>query len=260
MDYFIFNGIDSRVFNIRIQDVTRPDPTINDHYETVPGRPGAYVYPLPYGDREGLTIKFTIKAADEADRTRKRGEVSAWLNTKQRQRLEFPDEPETFYMAKLSKALIPVIEGLLLQYEAEFRADTHRVAKQAKELSQQVTSGTILEVQNDGNEETAPLITIEATAGEIIKPKIIINDKTIYYKDTITAGALIQLDAENFLAYKTMDRDTLTTGAFDTIENSILGKIEGEFGLFSSGRNTVAYTSENDQAAKITITWREKFI
>lgn len=260
MDYFIFNGIDSRVYNVQIQDVTRPDPTINDHYETVPGRPGAYVYPLPFGDREGLVIKFTIKAADEADRTRKRGEVSAWLNTTQRQRLEFPDEPETYYMAKLSKALNPTTEGLILQYEAEFRADTHRVAKQAKELSQQVESGTVLEIQNDGNEETAPLITIEATAGEIIKPKIIINDKTLYYKDTITAGALIQIDAENFMAYKTMDRDTLTTGAFDTIENSILGQIEGEFGLFSSGRNTVAYTSENDQAAKITITWREKFI
>ena len=260
MDYFIFNGIDSRVYNIKIQDVARPDPTINDHYETVPGRPGSYVYPLPYGDREGLTIKFTIKAVDEADRTQKRSEVSAWLNSKQRERLEFPDEPETYYMAKLSKALSPVIEGLLLQYEAEFRADPYRYAKTAKEMRQDVASGTVLEVKNEGTDTTAPIITLEATAGEIIKPKIIINDKTLYYKDTITAGALIQLDAENFLAYKTMDRDTLTTGAFDTIENSILGQIEGEFGLFSSGRNTVAYTSENDQAAKITITWREKFI
>ncbi|MED4904128.1 distal tail protein Dit [Parageobacillus thermoglucosidasius] len=260
MTYFIFNGLDSRDFSLRISNISRPLlPEIRDHYEQIPGRHGSYLFPQPFGDRI-VTVSCLLQTRTVEERLQMVRRISSWLSTNNKAMLWFSDEPDVFYLAKVSKA--PDFEELLTlgRFVVEFTCEPFKYAADSREEFFDMDSNSVQSLYNNGTAEAYPTIVISAEYGEIDRPKITINDKYLLYTGLLTAGSTIEFNTEYFLANKSMERDILTTGAYDSSEDSILAYIDGEFGALMPGANTISYNSMNGQRARIRLVWKERFL
>jgi predicted phage tail component-like protein len=261
MEFFTFNGKDSRDFKIKVLNVKRPLlPEIKDHYEEIPGRHGAYLYPRPYGDRV-IKIDCAVKAATVQERTELAQKIAAWLHTPTRQILTFEDEPNVFYLAKVNEQPDPDMIALIGSFTFSFRCDPFKYARDTREeIIDPAESNKAYSIYNNGTIEATPTIVLEAIYGEVTNPKIVINDQTLIYNGTLTNNSAIELNTEYFLANKSMERDIMTTGAYDTAEDNILAMIDGDFGLFNVGANTIVFISDNGQPVRLKILWKEKYL
>lgn len=260
MTYFVFDGMDSRDFSLRLSNISRPLlPEIRDHYEQIPGRHGSYLFPQPFGDRI-VTVSCLLQTRTVEERLQMVRRISSWLSTNNKAMLWFSDEPDVFYLAKVNKA--PDFEELLTfgRFTVEFLCEPFKYSVFSKQVVCEMDSNSVQYISNGGTAETYPTLVIEAVYGEIQNPKITINDKYLLYNGVLTPNSAIEINTESFLATKSMERDIVTTGAYDTAENNILSMIDGEFGALFPGGNTFAYSSANGQRARIRLVWQERYL
>ncbi|WP_236631747.1 distal tail protein Dit [Anoxybacillus sp. UARK-01] len=260
MTYFLFGGMASRDFSLRLSNISRPLlPEIHDHYEQIPGRHGSYLFPQPFGDRV-VSVSCCLKTRTIAERIEIARRISAWLSTNEKDMLSFSDEPDVFYLAKVNKA--PDFEEFLTfgRFTVEFLCEPFKYSVFSKQVVFEMDSNSVQYISNGGTAETYPSLVIEAAHGEIQNPKITINDKYLLYNGALTPNSAIEINTESFLATKSMERDIVTTGAYDTAENNILSMVDGEFGALFPGGNTFAYSSANGQRARIRLVWQERYL
>jgi predicted phage tail component-like protein len=99
---FTFNGVKASDMGIKVMDIRHTVmPAIQDRYETVPGRDGSYLFAQAYGDRI-ISIDCLVLSTDYKSTRQDIIPISAWLNTKDRARLELNDLPDKYLMAKLT--------------------------------------------------------------------------------------------------------------------------------------------------------------
>jgi predicted phage tail component-like protein len=259
MMWFEFNGIRSDELNIRVLRFRNPAlPEFSDHYEYVPGRDGALLFPRTFGMRE-IEIDCLLLHESRTKRVQAIREFSQ-LFTRQEGSLVISDEPDVYYLGKLSGTFELEMHKTLSSFTLVFRCQPFRYSIESQEVFFDMESNSVQSIYNGGTAETYPTIVISAEYGEIDHPNITINDKYLLYTGVLTARSTIELNTESFLANKSMERDIVTTGAYDTSEDSILAYIDGEFGALMPGGNTFAYSSTNGQRARIRLVWKERFL
>ncbi|MBW7652166.1 distal tail protein Dit [Anoxybacillus sp. ST4] len=260
MKYFVLDGKSSKDFSLRISHVSRSVlPEIRDHYEQIPGRHGSYLFPQPFGDRI-VSVSCLLKTHEKSERMQTITRISAWLSSDRKRMLVFSDEPNVFYMGKVKSS--PNFEEIFTfgKLTIEFVCDPFKYAMEAQEILFEMDSNSVQYISNGGTAETYPSVVIQAAYGEIQNPKITINDKYLLYNGILTPNSSIEINTESFLATKSMERDIVTTGAYDTAENNILSMIDGEFGALLPGGNTLAYSSANGRKARIRLVWQERYL
>lgn len=258
MMWFEFNSVRSSELDIQVLRFRNPAfPSFEDHYEYVPGRDGALLFPQTFGTRE-IEIDCVL-LHEKTSRTQKIRELSH-LFSQQEGSLVISDEPDVYFVGKLAGTFPLDTHKTLSSFTLVFRCQPFRYAIDTRELTFDTESNSVQYISNGGTAETYPSIVIQAAFGEIQNPKITINDKYLLYNGVLTTSSVIEINTESFLATKSMERDIVTTGAYDTAENNILSMIDGEFGALFPGGNTFAYSSANGQRARIRLVWQERYL
>lgn len=257
--WFQFDGIRSDELNIRVLRFRNSAlPSFEDHYEYVPGRHGALVFPQTFGTRE-IEIDCLLLHESREKRIQAVRELSR-LFARQEGTLVISDEPDVYYVGKLAGTFPLDTHKTLSSFTLVFRCQPFRYAIDTRELTFDMELNSVQYISNGGTVETYPSIVIQAVFGEIQNPKITINDKYLLYNGVLTPNSAIEINTESFLATKSMERDIVITGAYDTAEDNVLAMIDGEFGALFPGGNTFAYSSANGQRARIRLVWQERYL
>lgn len=260
MEFISFNGALSTKFGLKVKEVSRPLlPEIRDHYEMVPGRHGSYVFPQPYGDRP-VSVTFTFKYKTVSERTGELRNIAEWLHSNKQEILMFEDEPDVFYLAKIDAQPDPDIMAMLGTFTISFKCKSFKYSRETFEKVIQTTNNKAYGIVSAGTIETYPTVVIGAKYGDLKRPKITINDQTALYDSVLTNGSSIELNTEDFQASKSMERDIITTGGYDRSEDSVFNKIEGDFGIFKPGANTVVFSCDDGTMAEIKFIWKDLYL
>lgn len=257
---FTFNGVRASEMGLKVMDIKHSVmPAIRDQYELIAGRHGSYLFPQTYGDRI-VSIDCLRISSDFKSVRQDIFPISAWLNTSNRKKLELNDTPDKYYMAKLANS--GDLDRFLYTgtFTLEFNCEPFAYSIDDVIMIYTMESGTTQGICYNGTAETSPSITITAAYGDIVSPKITINDVSLVYLGTIVSGGQIDINSNSFTVYKRMDRDIMTTGAYDPAEDSVLAFIDGEFPILKPDRNIMVYSSDNDISADIKIQYQERWI
>ncbi len=245
---------------IKVLDVRRPIlPGIRDQYEVIPGRAGSYLFSQPFADRL-IEVDCVLVSENSDNVWQDIRSVSAWLTSNKKEHLVLSTEPNVYYMAKASNSMD--VEQILYvgQFTIQFTCEPFAYSLEDIIIQFTALSNTSYGVYNNGTAETSPTITITAAYGDIINPKIMINDIVFLYNGTITVNSQIDINSGAFTSYKGMNRDINTTGAYDPAEDSILALIDGEFPMLQPGPNSFVYSSDNGAQADIKVQFKERWI
>ncbi len=254
-----FNGISASSLGVKILDITHETlPVILDQHVTIPGRHGSYLFPQAYGDRM-VTVTAMINEHTFADARDKLFDISSWLHSTVKAPLYTSDTGGKYYMAKvLSASKFERTDGLGT-FSVVFICEPFLYGDDISEIYT-MDSGAMQGVYNTGTAEASPQITVIAAYGEIQTPAITINETTIVYNGTISTNGQVDLMSGTWSAYRGMDRDIMTTGAYDASEDSVLSMVAGEFPVLSPGPNSVRYDSVNSRKADIKIQYVERWL
>lgn len=155
--------------NIDILEVNRPVfPKTSDSYEDVPGRNGSYLFPGWVTDQIITVRAMLIDATRATVRTRLRT-VAAKLRSEDYAQLSFDDEPNVYYMAKVSEQVPLTADG---KEFGEFVIYFHclplafEVTEQVTTLESQSGANTAT-VTNNGTYESIPVIEIEGRSSSV---------------------------------------------------------------------------------------------
>lgn len=120
-----FNGIHSNTYEVVVKSKNRQIlPATNDVYLEIPGRAGSYLIPREVKDRTIEVECALVRDSLEELRTAMR-DISAWLNTRSKVQLIFDDEPDKYYLAKLSTQIDITQKYTLGQFALVFRCEPY---------------------------------------------------------------------------------------------------------------------------------------
>ena len=161
---FIFNGISSDSFGIKVKDTKRPMlPDQNDNYLQIPGRHGSYFFNRELSDRI-IEIDCALTEDTIEGLRNKLRQIAAWLYVDEQKPLTFVDEPDKYYLAKLDGAID--VEQIIAigQFTLRFRCDPFAYGEEINEFFE----GDTVVVNNPGTFDALPVFeaTFTATASE----------------------------------------------------------------------------------------------
>jgi hypothetical protein len=109
-------------------------------------------------------------------------------------------------------------------------------------------SGDTLEIIQEGNAESRPLVIIFAT-GNLVKPAISDGQRTLTLDETLPPWSELTIDCEN------------RTAVIDGTEN-VLNKTAGVFPLLSPGTTTLTYTDDpsSSHSGSLTVKYRDTWV
>ena len=120
-----FNGIHSNTYEVVVKSKNRQIlPATNDVYLEIPGRAGSYLIPREVKDRTIEVECALVRDSLEELRMAMR-DISAWLNTRSKVQLIFDDEPDKYYLAKLSTQIDITQTYTLGQFTLIFRCEPY---------------------------------------------------------------------------------------------------------------------------------------
>lgn len=257
---FTFKDISSSSMKVKVLNVRRSVlPSIRDQYELISGKTGSYLFPQPFGDKL-IEIECVLVSQSSDNVWQDTRPISAWLTSDKKEKLIINKEPDKYYMAKVSNT-VDLEQFLYIgQFTIQFTCEPFAYSLEDIVIEITAQPGIPYGIYNNGTAEATPAITLTATYGEVVNPKIMINNITFLYKGTLTAGGQIDINSETFTAYKSMDRDINTTWAYDPAEDSILAMIDGEFPVLQPGQNLLIYNCDNGMPIDIKIQYKERWI
>lgn len=100
-----FNGVSSSSFPVVVKSINRQMlPMTKDNYQDMPGMDGSHLFPDKLNDRF-ISVEFGVIEKSIPDLRYAVREITEWLYTAQREKLIFDDEPDLYYMAKVSNQI-----------------------------------------------------------------------------------------------------------------------------------------------------------
>jgi len=234
-------------------------PEIRDHYESVSGQHGSYLFPQPFGDRT-ITVVCQLLADSREERTRLVMDIAGWLYSVGREVLVFDNEPNIFFRGKVVSQIdldSTITTGV---FNITFRCEPFKYGNEKESVEQLATDGSYMEFQAEGTTDIFPLIEIEAIEGIISNPSINVNGFLMQYNGYIPNDGKIIINSKDFTVITNNLNDTNMTGAVDLNNNSVLSRLKGSFPILRGGINSLSYTSGNKAIAKITISWQPTYI
>jgi len=220
-------------------------PANRDHYETIPGRHGSYLFTQPFGDRM-ITIECSLRGSDFADMRDKIFDIAAWLASTGKKQLQLGDTPGKYYMAKLTNAGALAREIIAGFFTLEFTCDPFAYSLYESTATYTMASGSTESIFCTGTWETEPIIEITADNGEIRNPHLEIGDIGFTLNFVVPNGSTLTVDCSML---------TVHIGT-----NNVIIYFDGDFPVIKPGYNLIKYSSDNGATVTITIKYRERWL
>ena len=243
---FRFKDTWASSFDIQVLDIQYDIlPANRDHYETIPGRHGSYLFEQPWGDRT-ITIECAIKGTDFADIRDKIHDIATWLVSKDREELQLGDTPGKYYMAKLTNAGTLERDIQAGFFTLEFTCEPFAYSLYESTSTYTIASGGTESLYYLGTYETEPIIEITADNGEIRNPHLEIGDIGFTLNFVVPNGSTLTVDCSML---------TVHIGT-----NNVIIYFDGDFPVIKPGYNLIKYSSDNGATVTITIKYRERWL
>lgn len=217
---FSFNNIESETFDLVCKSVKRPLlPSVKTSRVDMVGKSGVYDFDGCEYNIRTMTIKIQYIGTDyEELRTRAR-QIAAWLSTPNWVKLVMNDEPDKYYLAKITSEID--LDSLWESGKADISFDCQPFAYSITEktTSQAVTSSGTIPVVNTGTrliDFKSPYGSkfIIKAVGSWTKIAFSMNGKTITYNEA-GSGELILNNVEMECKLGTTNKFGVLTGDID---------------------------------------------
>lgn len=170
MTDFTYKGVSARSMGVRIKSIKRPLlANIRQQYEDISGQHGSYSF--GDGTLEDIIVEVEcwIAANNRVDLRYKVRQVSAWLYSKERQRLTFSDETDVFYLARIANQIDPETLTRHDKFTLQFRCNPFSYTVQ-EQVDRQIISNSPhrFAIQTDGTAPTPPIISVKNIGSTVL--------------------------------------------------------------------------------------------
>jgi predicted phage tail component-like protein len=258
---FTVKDIHSRNFKIHLAELPKipMTPEIKDHYETIAGKHGSYLFPQPFGDRM-IEVECLLLADSKEERAELVLQIAQWLFTVQKTLIVFDHEPNVFFIGKLDKQIDFDSSVATGKISLTFRCEPFKYSTESEQLQFKALNNSYKEFTASGTFEIQPIVQIQAKYGLITKPTLDFNGFIFTYDGDILNGGQIIINSKDFATTSSNTLDSNVTGAIDLNANSVLNKVDGSFPIMQGGINSIRYSSTNGQSAEIIVSWQPTYI
>lgn len=251
MSWFKINGVHSSDLNIKVLEVHKPIlPQINDHRENIAGRDGSILFPLSFGDKE-ITVDCMILHESKETRTQDLRTLSSKLYTYDEVKIEFDDEPDVYYLGKISENIDLDRYPTFGLFSIKFICNPFSTSLESTEISNKYTAveEKTVEAICDG---TAPSeFTLEVTPEVGVQNFTVkIGDDELKYIGIINTNQKFVLNTEDLEAY-------IIDGSSKT---NVSEQLRGRFPLILPGNNTITFSGNPDFAVNIKINFSNRYL
>ena len=235
---FSFNNVESSYFNLVCKSIKRPLlPAVKTKRLEIPGISGVYDFESSEYSMRSVTMKIAYIGTDYSElRTRARS-IAAWLSNSSWCKLIINDEPDKYYLAKVTSEID--LESLWMSGSADISFDCQPFAYYISEMIHTftVTGARTYSFTNPGNkvvnykspEGSKSMIGMIGTFTSLT---LSMNGKTLNYIDPLTT--MLVIDNIEMAA---------TVGSINHF-NSLTGDIE-TFIPINPGSNTLSISGSN---------------
>lgn len=219
-------------FNLKIVDWERPLlPDLHDEYKEIAGKDGMTHEPKSLGNQV-IRVRFFRRNKNPEDWMQARSEIVGWLFTREEVKVYFDDEPDIYYIGKVSFADIPEYYKPSVSFWIELTC--HPI-----KYGQDVTTSKNEFVYNGTYDKTPFKITLDdVTADELV---VSINGVEIKYTDPLESETV------------TIDSKELELRVDDKLK---VFEVEGYFTFLKPGEIEIDINVEAD----ITVEYTELFL
>lgn len=258
---FTVKDIHSKSFKIELAELPKipMTPEIKDHYETIAGKHGSYLFPQPFGDRI-IDVEGVLLADSREERQELVLQIAQWLFTVQKTLINFDHEPNVFFIGKLDKQIDFDSSVATGKISLSFRCEPFKYSTETEQIQFKALNNSYKEFTASGTFEIQPIVAIQAKYGMITKPIVEFNGYAFIYDGDILNGGQIIIDSKDFATISSNNLDSNVTGAIDLNANSVLHKVDGSFPIMQGGTNSIRYSSTNGQSAEIIVSWQPTYI
>lgn len=232
MHTMTLKNITNHEFDLKITDWERPLlPDLYDEYKEIAGRDGRKHQSKELGVRT-IRVQFFRRNKNPEEWFEVKKDIVAWLFTRNEVEIRFDDEPNIFYIGKVTEADVP--ENYKPSTSFWITLTCHPL-KYGREI--RLSSSDF--IYNGTYDKTPYLLTLEnVTANELI---VNVNGVEIKYTDTL----------EN--ATVTIDTNELELRVNDELK---VFEVEGYFSFLKPGQNVIDVNVDAD----VTIEFMELFL
>ena len=236
---FSFNGVESSSFDLVCKSVKRPLlPAVKIKRVELPGSSGAYDFPDHEYETRLVTMKIQyIGTSYEELRTRARS-IAAWLSTNIWAKLIINDEPDKYYLAKVTDEID--LDSLWESGSAEitFDCQPYAYAVTEEDHTTTATGAKNFVLTNPGTREInyrSPqgskfLITV---TGSFTTLSLSLNGKTLNYTEAVASGTVIFANIELEATLGGVNKFDKLTGDIDSFLNLLPG--DNTLGISGTG-------------------------
>ena len=261
-----WDGVDlSTVGDFVVRNVVRPImPTPRDVRLDVPGRAGSWLYVEEPGDRE-VAVDLAYVGSDSDDRRTKLREFAAWLYSTSSGRLIFGDEPDRYWLGRISEA--PTAREILSlgEFSVRFLVAPFALSTVVSTINatQGGTPGAFgpATFTGGGDVDAPPLIEVRAgSSGMSGGFELDVNGTVLVYGLTVAPLETISVNAVSGIVSAGAGLDTELTGAVDPVLVA-MRDVSGDFGEIVPGDNSITVTpADASTGASVSLNYRRRFL
>jgi predicted phage tail component-like protein len=242
--WFQFGDIRSDELNIKVLRIRKPIlPEFQDHRETIPGLDGTILYPQPF-ESKPIEIDCLLQHADRYNKYVE-NRLLAKLYSREEQKLITSDEPDVFYLGKLSGNFTPDPHKTLSSFTLSFTCQPFAYSLNKKVMSFTKNSADLFTVTSDGTAYSefkltlTPQITVENV-------NIRVGHAVLVYGEEVAAGESLVIDTDAAEAF--IDGENVTIN------------LSGEFPVLCPGENTIQITANKAFNYEATFEYYDRFM
>jgi predicted phage tail component-like protein len=229
-----------------------------DTYQEIPGRAGSWLFPDKPGDRS-VVLTVNIESATFAARRAAVNALAGWADSAAAARLIIDDEPDRYWLAKLSDPGETAEWLLAADTAVDFHTGPYAWATAISSTTWAAVDVVPQTVTLPDTVDAQPVLELTADAATSIGSfTLTVNGQALTVNYSTPAGAKLTINGISYTVTTGPNIDTDLTGAFNPA-NAINALVDGVFPLFTPGANTVTIDTQNGAGATITATWRRRY-